>query len=542
MNRKTLIGSLVLGLIALLFVVAFMRTGNAPAGDEHGHGHGGEEHAEAGHDDDHAEGGDEHQEPEHGETGHGEAGHDEHEGKTAASHEEAKRGPHGGRLFHQGDYGFEVTIYETGVEPQFRVYAFKDDESLAPNEVKLQATVNRLGGTEMLAFRAEADYLRSLHVIYEPHSFEVVFTATVAQQNFTFGYSQEEGRVTLPAASLQSGGIVIETSGPQRIASTLKLPGIVQIKHDSRAHIVPRVAGVATDVRFPLGAKIKKGDVLLVLDSRELAELKSAYLTAWQRLQLASATYEREARLWQQKITSEQDFLSAQKEKAESEIALRASKQSLLALGVTTDTLNKPEQLAQGSLTRYEVRAPFAGVVLNRHVSQGEAVSADALVYEIGNIGEMEAEISVYADDLARVTTGQNVRLRSVNGEGEAEGKILTLSSTVAEGNRAAIAHVEFANPELRWRDGQFVEASIVLDETEVAVAVRKEALQSFRDWTVVFAQYGEQFEVRPVTLGRSDGEYVEVLEGLPAGQAYAATNAFVLKAELGKAGASHDH
>ncbi len=510
MNRKTLIFAAVLGLIALLFAIAFIRTDGSPTAED---------------------------------GGHAEVSRDDHGGETAASpDEEIKRGPHGGRLFQQGEYGFEVTIYETGVDPQFRVYVFKGDEPLVPSEVKLQATVSRLGGTDTLAFRAEADYLRSLDVVYEPHSFDVAFAGTVAQQNFSFGYSQEEGRVSVPAASLQSGGIVIETSGPQRIASTLKLPGEVQIKHDSRAHIVPRVAGVAIDVRFPLGAHVRKGEVLLVIDSRELAELKSAYLTAWQRLQLATATYEREARLWQQKITSEQDFLSAQKEKAESEITLRASKQSLLALGVSADVLAKPEQLAQGSLTRYELRAPFAGVVLNRHASNGEAVAADTPVYEIGNISEMEAEISVYADDLAKVKPGQNVKLRAVNGEGEAEGKILTLSSTVAAGNRAAIAHVEFANPELRWRDGQFIEANIVLDEAEVAVAVRKEALQTFRDWTVVFAQYGEQFEVRPVTLGRSDSEFVEIVEGLPAGQSYAAVNAFALKAELGKAGASHDH
>lgn len=502
MNRKQLTLAAILAVVALLFVIAFVRTGAAPAGDEHGH----EESTEAGHE------------------------------------EEPERGPHNGKLFRDGDYAFEVTIYETGVEPQFRIYPFKNDKPLPATELSLTATVSRLGASDAIHFAAEADYLRSHEVIYEPHSFDVAFVANHQQQTLRFGYSQQEGRIAVAQASLQSAGISIETAGPQRIKSVLKLPGEVKIKHDSRAHIVPRVAGVAVDVRKTIGAQVKKGEILLVLDSRELAEMKSTFLTAHQRLQLANATFEREARLWQQKITSEQDYLSAQKEKAESEIEVRAARQSLLALGVAAETLANPEQLAQGALTRFEVRAPFAGVVLNRHVSNGEAVTADAQVYEIGNIAEMEAEISVYADQLDKVRPGQDVQLRAINGEGEAHGKILNVSSTVEQGNRAAVAHIEFTNPDSRWRDGQFVEASIVLEETDVLVAVRKEALQTFRDWTVVFAQFGEQFEVRPISVGRSDSEFIEITEGIAAGQAYAANNAFVLKAELGKAGASHDH
>ena len=81
-----------------------------------------------------------------------------------------------------------------------------------------------------------------------------------------------------------------------------------------------------------------------------------------------------------------------------------------------------------------------------------------------------------------------------------------------------------------------------MLQVIEVPVAVKSAAIQTFRDWQVVFARFGDQFEVRPIELGRRDGDWVEIVSGLGAGQAYATDNAFVLKAELGKAGASHDH
>jgi cobalt-zinc-cadmium efflux system membrane fusion protein len=97
-------------------------------------------------------------------------------------------------------------------------------------------------------------------------------------------------------------------------------------------------------------------------------------------------------------------------------------------------------------------------------------------------------------------------------------------------------------NPEGRWRPGLFVTVEIVQEEASVPVAVPVDAIQTYRDWPVVFVQYGDLFEVRPLELGRNDGKWVEVLHGLLPGERYAARNSFILKAELGKAGATHEH
>lgn len=73
-------------------------------------------------------------------------------------------------------------------------------------------------------------------------------------------------------------------------------------------------------------------------------------------------------------------------------------------------------------------------------------------------------------------------------------------------------------------------------------MAVSVDAIQTIRGWSVAFGRYDQYFEVRPLELGRSDGEMVEVLKGLTQGDQYAGGNSFAIKAELGKAGASHDH
>jgi cobalt-zinc-cadmium efflux system membrane fusion protein len=124
----------------------------------------------------------------------------------------------------------------------------------------------------------------------------------------------------------------------------------------------------------------------------------------------------------------------------------------------------------------------------------------------------------------------------------EVEGKIVYVGSLVGGEARSAVARVVLPDPGRRWRPGLFVTAVVVQEEVTVPVAVKREGLQKFRDWDVVFVRVGNLFEARPLELGRKDGEWVEVLSGLDSGEKYASANSFILKADVGKAGASHDH
>ncbi len=108
--------------------------------------------------------------------------------------------------------------------------------------------------------------------------------------------------------------------------------------------------------------------------------------------------------------------------------------------------------------------------------------------------------------------------------------------------NSFCSAFIRFNNSSQSWKAGQLVHVNIIKEMTTVPMAIREDAVQTFRDWQVVFIRVGEQFEVRPLELGRHSEGYIEVLNGLQANQVYGAGNSFLLKAELGKSGASHDH
>jgi cobalt-zinc-cadmium efflux system membrane fusion protein len=299
---------------------------------------------------------------------------------------------------------------------------------------------------------------------------------------------------------------------------------------------------VVTEVRKNLGDKVKKGEVLAVLNSRELSDLKSAYLSSAKRVELAKANFEREDRLFKKKISSEQDFLASKQALAETEIESQAAIQRLLALGLSKADLENISKMAEGNLARYELRVPFNGMIVEKHVAVGEAIKEDVDIFVIADLSTLWGEITVYAKDLRVVRLGQKATVRSKELGMEATGRISYLGSLVGEQTRSAKALVDIPNSKGLWRPGLFVTVELFQEEVPVPVAVSADAIQTFRGWNVVFVQYGNQFEVRPLELGRSDGKWVEVVSGLSAGEKYAARNSFVLKADLGKAGAAHDH
>lgn len=473
-----------------------------------------------------------------GDHGGQEAKHEE--GEKGHAGETAVKGAHGGRLLTSGNFALEVTIFEKGQAPEFRIYPFENNKPLDPGEVKLQVQLERLGSTpEAVTFIKESDYLRGERIIVEPHSFKVSLTAERKGQQHQWAYEQAEGRVRMNDAAAQSAGIEVLTAGPAKIRSTLQLQGEIQFNQDRLAHVVPRLAGVVVRSIKNLGDPVKRGDLLAVLESQTLADLKSEHLATQTRLELAQSTFEREKRLWEEKISAQQDYLASRQALAEMQIAHRNVEQKLLALGLDHAAVMRG---GNDGLTRYEIRAPIDGVVTEKHLAIGEAVKEDASIFTIADLSSVWAEMTIYPKDLSSVKLGQNVTVRASALNAEAEGRVAYVGSLIGEQTRSAKARVTLPNPDRSWRPGLFVTIELVQGETEVPVAVSATAIQTYRDGKVVFGRFGDVFEARPVELGRSDGKSIEVVSGLPPRTRYAATNTFVLKADLGKAGASHDH
>lgn len=192
------------------------------------------------------------------------------------------------------------------------------------------------------------------------------------------------------------------------------------------------------------------------------------------------------------------------------------------------------------SLQSYAITAPIAGTVMERTANGGEQTNGRRL-FTIVDTSSVWAELAVFPGDRDNVTAGAPVEVTSATGGEGVTGEIAYLSP-VASANQAITARVELGNADGRWALGGFVTGAIQVAEFEVPLAVRRSGLQSFRDFTVVYAQFGDQYEVRMLELGRQDDVWVEVLGGLEPGTPYVTENSYVIKADVEKSGATHDH
>lgn len=453
------------------------------------------------------------------------------------------KGPHGGRWLADGEFALEVTIFERGVPPEFRVYAYEARKPLDPAGLKLTIEVRRLAGrVDTIRFTPVNDYLLGDQEIYEPHSFAVQATAERQGRKHLLEYSQYEARVEVDPEARKVAGVEIAEAGPAQIRRILELPGEIALNPDRVAHIVPRFDGVVTEIRKNLGDKVAKGETLAVLESRELASSNLEFVQAVQKLEFSSAAFEREEALWKKKVSPEEDYLARRQALEEARLAARGAEQWLKALGVTDAELKGLLANSEQNLARHEIRAPQDGVVIEKRVAVGAAVKDDADLFTIADLGTVLAKVTIYDNDLRSVRTGQEVTVKSEALGAEARGKLEYLGPMIGKETRAAVAHVLMPNPNQLWRPGLFVTVFVVQEEFTVPVAVAAEAVQQLRDWEVVFLQEGNLFEACPLELGRRDEQWVEVLGGLPAGMKYVAKNSFLIKADILKSGATHDH
>ncbi|WP_374256965.1 efflux RND transporter periplasmic adaptor subunit [Aquabacterium sp.] len=342
----------------------------------------------------------------------------------------------------------------------------------------------------------------------------------------------EQAPVVLTADQIKAAGIVVAQASAGRIGTTILMPGEIRFNEDRTARVVPRFGGVVESVAANLGQSVKKGQLLATVSSPALSDLRSELQSAQKRLGLAKTTYEREKKLFEDKISPEMDYLQAQQALREAEIATANAAQKLKALGASPTSDN---------LSRYELRAPFDAMVVEKHLALGEAVKEDTPVFTISDLSGVWAEISVPAKDLPLVRVGEKVSVHASSFEQTTTGTISYVGALIGEQTRTATARIVLANPKMAWRPGLLVNVEIIAGEVETPVTVASSAIQTVEGREVVFMAVSEGFKAQPVKTGRTDGQHTEILSGLKVGDRYASTNSFVIKAEGGKASAEHD-
>jgi cobalt-zinc-cadmium efflux system membrane fusion protein len=342
--------------------------------------------------------------------------------------------------------------------------------------------------------------------------------------------------VTLTDAQRAAADLTIEVAGPATVDEVMRLPGEIAFDADRVAHVTPRAAGAVLEVRADLGAEVKKGDVLAVLDSREVAALQQELMLARSRRELAAATVRRLAPLAEGGVASEKEILAAQQALEEATIDERGAARKLAASAG-----------ARPTSTGVALVAPLDGRVVEKHATIGEVLGPDAEAFTVADLSRLWVWCTAHAKELARVRRGQRAYVRADGIDEPLLGRVDYVEAMLGERTRTARARIVVDGPPEAWRPGMLVSVELVIGEVQASVVVREDAVQRLGEHPVVFVEHDGRYEARPVELGRAgrdgEGRLVRAIDvGLRAGARYVATNAFLLKAELGKGSAGHEH
>ena len=192
------------------------------------------------------------------------------------------------------------------------------------------------------------------------------------------------------------------------------------------------------------------------------------------------------------------------------------------------------------SLKSYTIKSPISGVVTSKPANTGEQSGSRTLL-TIVDTTKLTAELSVFPTDRHKVALGAEVELHISGQEALSTGYVSAIDSQL-QPNQASTIRVAVNNTNQALSAGQFITGDIIVARYNVPLAVKRIGLQAFRDFTVVYAKIGDEYEVRMLELGREAGEWVEVLGGLNPGTEYVTLNSYIIKADIEKSGASHDH
>ena len=210
------------------------------------------------------------------------------------------------------------------------------------------------------------------------------------------------------------------------------------------------------------------------------------------------------------------------------------------------DTVQKGEILAiiesNQSLQPFEVRSQISGTVVNGHVIVGEYVPENQWIYIVADLSEVWGDFFMPLRENSSLVVNQKIEISTVNGDITTEGVVSYVAPYADERSQSQLLRVVIPNPQSKFLPGMFVVGNLVTSERSTKVAVKKTAIQNIRGHKVVFRQVGNIFEAAPIELGVSDGDWIEVLSGLLPGDSYVSENSYLIKADILKSGASHDH
>lgn len=347
----------------------------------------------------------------------------------------------------------------------------------------------------------------------------------------------EEGEIELTAQQMVEHGLKVETVTQGEVNSFVTLPGKLVVNTDQQAHISPNFSGHVEQVNVALGQYVERGQTLAVLSVPELIDQQASLSIAQSSLRLAQQEYQREQQLWSQGISAKQDLQRAENAYRQAQITVQSQQARLHALGST------------GQNGRFVIRAPIPGMISQKDIVVGENVQLADQLFVIENLKDLWLEFNLPNTSNIQLQAGQILNFKTNGSDQNYQAKVQTLNSQADLQTGRLQVRAKVTTQADVLRPNVLVNVFVTDAQAKTALRVQKKALQQVEGKPVVFVIESEEkgqvhlkAQLIEVGVSSQDGQWLEVISGLTEGQKYIADGSFLLKSELEKDEAGHEH
>ncbi|MBE9400817.1 efflux RND transporter periplasmic adaptor subunit [Acinetobacter albensis] len=343
--------------------------------------------------------------------------------------------------------------------------------------------------------------------------------------------------IVLTAKQITEQGIQLALVEVGAVTKSASYPAKVTVNTDRQAHVSPAFSGYVEKVNVELGQRVEKGQALATLMVPDLVDQQANLQIVQANLELARQDYERERQLWSQGISAKQDYQRAYNAYKQAQIQVQASKSRLSAFGA-----------ASGSNGRYVLTAPISGIISKKDLVVGENVQLANQLFIIDQLDQLWLEFIAPSADLSAIGLNQEIEFKSLQTGNLFKAQIQSLNTEADLQTGRLQVRAKILSSATELRPNLMVNVQLQQAGSSQALRILKSAIQKVEGKDVVFVasehDQNIEFKAQPVVLGQilGNAEWVEVQSGLTQGQQYAAQGSFLLKSELEKGEASHEH
>ena len=334
-----------------------------------------------------------------------------------------------------------------------------------------------------------------------------------SQSNEMANTAETDNIISVTKSQFENGHMVLGNVVDYQFNEVVKANGFIDVPPQNKASISTFMGGFVKNTPLLIGDKVKKGQLVLTLENTEYVELQQQYMEVAEQLSYLKSEYERQQTLFNEKITSEKNFLKAESTYKSTLAHFNGLHEKLRMMNIN------PTSVEQGNISStINLYSPISGYVTKVNVSNGSYISSQDEVLEIVNTDHIHLELSVFEKDIMKIKKGQIITFKVPESSGELfKAEVHLVGTSIDESTRTIKVHAHIEDEEkTRFIKGMFIEAEIITD-AKTAKALPKDAVYNFNDsyFTLVLKDLKDEiytFNKTEVKAGKQVEDFIEVL------------------------------